>query len=151
MSAENASSLFGRQSSWLIITTLRSTTWLEGKASKKSDTSPGRNPEWRVRFQFPLHKPHFTQIFKNPYCNLEKKLYNKIKPKREDLFMYRIAVPILQCNFERANRERIAHELKRLDADRVFKAESGYRTLASRDDILCIQRNAEDNQDVQLV
>ena len=40
--------------------------------------------------------------------------------------MYKIAVPILQRNFERADRERIVHELKRLDADRVFLCVDNY-------------------------
>ena len=40
--------------------------------------------------------------------------------------MYRISVPVMNCNVNRNNRERLLEELKRFDTERVFLALDKY-------------------------
>ncbi|MBP0990839.1 MAG: hypothetical protein J5874_06665 [Oscillospiraceae bacterium] len=42
--------------------------------------------------------------------------------------MYKISVPIMNCNVKRSNRERLLRELKRFNAERVFLALDTYET-----------------------
>ena len=42
--------------------------------------------------------------------------------------MYKISVPVMNCNLKRQDRDKILNELRRLDAERVLLAFGQYET-----------------------